>query len=492
MSQAKTDSAKDAASVAAGSSWVFVATLGAHLLRFVTTRVLSQLFGPAVYGIYTSALTMVNLAGTVAAVGLDYGVVYFGSRHREARDDARLKGLLVTVLVLPAIAGAVLCAALYLRAGTDELGVAVRAVAPVVFALALLQVGRGILQLSKDMKAYAAVVQFGYPALLTAFTVGVALWTRALVPTLYAYVAAGTVAMVLALATGLRRFPILRQPEIRAQLALPEVVRFSLPQTLATMVRDLNQWADLLMLTWLAASTEVAIYRVALALAMVGRVPLAAVQAAFRPMVASVLAMGDTDRLQELLWTVTRWLVLSCAPLLLAMYLLPEAPLWLFDARYADGADVLSWLVVAEACVVASAPAIPVIVMSGRATLNLANGALALSINVALNYWLIPQYGAAGAAAANLVALALWSFLFAVQARMLVGVSTWSRPTLLLVAPTLVAAAIGSQVDGLVPRAGVVLGAWAVHLGIAWAQGLSEADRAFLDKIQAKFGRRRG
>jgi O-antigen/teichoic acid export membrane protein len=53
--------------------------------------------------------------------------------------------------------------------------------------------------------------------------------------------------------------------------------------------------------------------------------------------------------------------------------------------------------------------AMRLIPMSGHSTLTLINGLIAALVNIVLNMWLIPKYGAIGAAISTATTLALWS-----------------------------------------------------------------------------------
>ena len=70
----------DSKKLAVGSGSTFGGQLVDRSARFANTWMLSRLLGTSQFGLYTSAITIVTIIATAAAVGLDSGVVFFGSR----------------------------------------------------------------------------------------------------------------------------------------------------------------------------------------------------------------------------------------------------------------------------------------------------------------------------------------------------------------------------------------------------------------------------
>lgn len=93
---------QDVESLARGSGTIFVGGLVDKGTRMVTLWLLARGLGPALFGVYTTATTVVALAQMVAPLGADGGALLFASRH--ADDRGRLKGTIQTVVLL-ALAG---------------------------------------------------------------------------------------------------------------------------------------------------------------------------------------------------------------------------------------------------------------------------------------------------------------------------------------------------------------------------------------------------
>jgi O-antigen/teichoic acid export membrane protein len=130
--------------------------------------------------------------------------------------------------------------------------------------------------------------------------------------------------------------------------------------------------------------------------------------------------------------------------------------------------------------------------MSGHAMLNLVNGVIALALNVALNWFLIPEYGALGAALATGLTLALWSLWRVVEVWFLLKCFPFGWRALVLMA---VSAAGGGALFflgdawSLAPRLGAAVGLGVCFLALALAVGRTPEDRAVLGRVQGRLKR---
>ena len=159
---------------------------------------------------------------------------------------------------------------------------------------------------------------------------------------------------------------------------------------------------------------EVGLYAVAASLAAIGSMPANAIASMFNPVISELVYTDQMDRLNGLLKIVTRWLIIGATPVYLGLLLLPDLALSIYDPAFAIGATPLVILVLGQLVNTACAPTMRLIPMSGHSMLNLINGLVALALNIGLNAWLIPLYGAQGAALATGITLAAWSLWLAV------------------------------------------------------------------------------
>lgn len=497
--EAPPDRTSDAAGVAAGSSIVLAAGVLDQAMRFTVTWLLAAALGAEGFGLYSYAVTVALLLGTIAPLGLQQGVVLFGARYASSGEAARLKGTVYTALGTALVSGTLAAAGLYgvgrFRpewVGGSELGLALATVAPAAGLATVLLVLVGLLRARKDMRAQAIAYQLALPGILLAGAV--AAWTLQLSARamLAVFASAYLAATVLAALYVQRRYaPLLRGVEA-APVAGP-LFRFAIPQGFTDLVFRLTLWMDVLLLGQLASLEEVGLYRVAAALAMIGGVPVLAVHTSFNPVVAELVYGRQLDRLDALLKVVTRWLVLLATGPFLVVLLLPELVLGLFDPAYAASRNALVILMLGQAVHVACAAAVPLIPMGGRSTLELANGIVALTVNVALNLLLIPRLGPVGAAIASAVSLSLWAALRVVEGRWLLGCFPFDARTggliVAAVAGGIAITALGPGLPARMALVGLLLTVWAA---LAWRFGRTDEDGIVLAQLRARVAQKFG
>ncbi|MDG1481108.1 MAG: oligosaccharide flippase family protein [Myxococcota bacterium] len=426
MSDSPPGHASDAAKVAGGSGITFAGILTDRGLRFGVAWLLSGVLGSELYGVYAfTTMAFVPLIAAFASLGLDTGVIYFGARYRKTNDLGRLKGMLQLGGVL-ALASSVLtglaittmpgwlCATPALSA--TSFGEAVCA-DPEVTTWGALIIGLwipllffvGALRARKDMKRSALAFQITMPLTLiagVAVSVGLEL---GLSGALMAYAIAAAATVVVAARFSWHHYGALMRDRRIASLPEPgALLAFSIPQTLAAMVFRLNLRMDYLMLYSMVDSEAVGIYAIAAGLAVLGALPVNAVITMFNPMISELVATGETARLDALLKTVTRWLIVMALPIYMVLILLPDLILRIYRPEYLASMTALVILCCGQIINVACSPTMRLIPMSGHTTLNLINGVVATALGFTLNMMLIPKMGSIGAAWATAITLSAW------------------------------------------------------------------------------------
>ncbi|MFT5684846.1 MAG: O-antigen/teichoic acid export membrane protein [Myxococcota bacterium] len=426
MSGSPPPGASDAAKVASGGGITFAGILTDRGLRFGVAWLLSGVLGSELYGVYAfTTMALVPLLAAFASLGLDTGVVYFGARYRKMNDPGRLKGMLqlggVLALASSFVTGLAITTMPSWFCTTSALvgtpfGGKVCA-DPEVTTWGALIVGLwipllflvGALRARKDMKRSALAFQIALPlTLIAGVAVSVGL-DRGLSGALMAYAIAAGVSLLVAARFCWRHYGALLRD--RSIPGLPEpatLLAFSIPQTLAAMVFRLNLRMDYIMLYSMVDSEAVGIYAIAAGLAVLGALPVNAVITMFNPLISEMVATGETARLDALLKTVTRWLIVVSLPVYMVLILLPDLILRIYKPEYLASLPALVILCCGQIINVACSPTMRLIPMSGHTTLNLINGIVATVLGFTLNMLLIPELGGIGAAWATAITLSAW------------------------------------------------------------------------------------
>jgi O-antigen/teichoic acid export membrane protein len=489
----RSDAPRDVEALAEGSGTIFAGGLVDKATRMVTLWLLARVLGPATFGLYTTATTVVTLVQMVSPLGADSGALLFTARA--GNDRARLKGTAQTVLLLGLAGGTFGTVGLLVGRWIADapLAHALGIVAPAVLFGSLAAVLSALLQATRRFRSFVLATLVVWP-IATLLASVVALAVGGLDAVLVAYVGGGLAALTaLAWAAWAELGALLRDPSVEPARDVRGLMSFSIPQSLSKVLWQFNLWTDVLMLSWLSTAADVGIYRVALSIAMLGTLPVMALTTAMNPRAAALVHAGELGRLDHLLKVGTRTLLVLLAPCFLALALLPELLLGIFDPVYERGAAALLALVAGQAIYVLTGPTSSLLAMGGYARVNLANNLLAVALNVALNLALIPRMGVLGAALASLTAQVAWALARTVEVKVLLRCFAFDTRTLALVAVGV--AAVGILTVETSGTARIIATAVAVPLyaGAIWKLAGAEAEaemlRAIVGKVRARLRR---
>lgn len=279
--------------------------------------------------------------------------------------------------------------------------------------------------------------------------------------------------------------------------ALKKLMRYAGPRAPAALFSQLLFWTDLFVLTNYASDTEVGVYSAALRAGQVLVLLLTSVSLMFSPFVADLHNRKESERLDRLFKTLTRWTLVATMPLFLVLAVAPEPTLRIFGSEFAGGQAALLILIAGQFINVATGSVGFVLIMVGRTGWDLAVYAGSLVMNLGLAFWLCPRYGMEGAALANAATFAASKWARLVLVRRFVHIQPYDRNYLRLVAPTVA----GAGVMWLVHR--FAAGGWALDLVatavagtlayalVYLAVGLAPAERREVSSLLARVRGRR-
>jgi O-antigen/teichoic acid export membrane protein len=275
--------------------------------------------------------------------------------------------------------------------------------------------------------------------------------------------------------------------------AMNKLFRYAGPRAPAALFSQLLFWTDLFVLTRYASDVEVGVYSAALRTGQIIVLFLTSVSLMFSPFVADLHNRGETERLDKLFKTLTRWTIVATMPAFLLLLIAPEEALRIFGNRFSEGQVALLILIAGQFVNIATGSVGFVLIMVGRTGWDLAVYAGSLALNLGLAFWLCPRYGMEGAAIANAVTFALskWARLYLV--RRFVHIQPYDREYTRLILPTAVTLgamwSIHTAIDTswLLDLASTALVGTTVYVGTYLAVGLTAAEkrgvRALLRKV---------
>ena len=247
---------------------------------------------------------------------------------------------------------------------------------------------------------------------------------------------------------------------------LQRLVRYAGPRAPAALASQLLFWTDLFVLTNYVAHSAVGIYSAALRVGQIVVLFLTSVNLMFSPFVADLHSRGETQRLDRLFKTLTRWTIAATMPGFLLLAVAPSAALRIFGDAFAGGETALLILLAGQFVNICTGSSGFVLIMAGRTGWELVVYAGALALDLILAFILCPRYGIEGAAIANACTFAASNITRLILVKRFVHIQPYDRQYGRLFLPALAALVV----MGVVQQA--LSGGWVVSLvgtGIAGA-----------------------
>lgn len=472
---------------------------------------LARVLGAEALGVYTLGMTVVGLAGVVAAVGLPQSAAKFVAAYSGTGQLDRLRGFLWRCLAMLALLGGLVgVGLLFLKRGiASGLYHAPELATYMHFFVAIMFLGGFTTFLGQAMAGYKDVARrtvitnfLGTP-LTMCLSVVLLMWGLGLRGYLIAQVAAALIVLaLLARATWQLTPRSARGPHAPLPRLEREVVSFSAVLLAVQGLEFLLSQTDRIVLGIYLDARAVGIYSVAAAMTAFVPIVLQSVNQIFSPIIAELHALGDRDLLRRLYQTLTKWILGLTIPLALMVIVFSRPLMAIFGPDFVAGWPVL---VIGTAgqlvnCGVGSVGLL--LLMSGQQGRTMRVQMFVAPATIALNLGLIPVWGVVGASVASATANVLINFMYLWHVRHTLALMPSGKSYWLLIWPTLATLAVvlvlrttlkGGHLQ-IVVMAIALISAYAVFVLSAMVFGLEPDDKLIAlnawGRVRSMFGER--
>ncbi len=488
-------------SVTRGTLFLLVATLLFVALSFVSRVVVVRSITPEQWSAFSWGLTLAGLLSAFGTLGLPSAIA---RSIPYAHSDEERRSMVRGTLLVAIGAGTVVTAVLWMigpsigaRLGDSNIGVALQFFSVAVGTTIAANLIAAIFQGYEEVAPNALFLQILNPLFFVAFLGAALLPTHGLtfVDALTAYAAACVLTLGLVAVYAFRRLPGRLPPGHRQPGAFPKLLRFAVPLFIAGILGSVTGSGDTLILG-LFHLAAVASYTVSLTLARLLQVGIGAVAYIFLPVSTKFFRRGETSSIGMIYTTVTKWMLLFSLPLFLVFFFLPSGSLgFVYSGRYTTVIAPLQILVFGAFISTVLGPGSVTQVAFGQTRLVAYNSLAAAVADVGLSLWLIPSYGAVGAAMAWASANIVSSGLAVVELGILTGVHPFRTHALV---PLLVT---GVPVGVVLALFHPTLPFWALPvltvgiavgfmLSVVATRSIDRGDELFLHAVEGLIGRR--
>jgi putative peptidoglycan lipid II flippase len=183
---------------------------------------------------------------------------------------------------------------------------------------------------------------------------------------------------------------------------LPTMLKVAAPFALADAFFKLNGSVDSVMLKYLANPGDVSWHAIALKLTVTLTVIPGAFATAFFPAMSRAFAESH-EKLKDIFQQMMRYILMLSIPLSFGTFILAHDIIHLFFEDFPAAAPALQIFAVSIVLLFINYPIGNTLNAANKQGINTLNMGIALAVNVALNFWLIPQSGYIGAAVAAVI-----------------------------------------------------------------------------------------
>lgn len=483
--------------LAAGTGIAVSGRLLGRGTRLLVDVALARLLGPKQFGLYAIGFTLTRIITLISPLGLNTGVIRFGSRYWK-QDDASFKGVLIQSLVTTALSASVLGLLCFWKAEwisqsffhKPDLTPVLRWFALSFPLISVLTVAAASTRISQRMKFGIFAEDVSQPIVeLALVLILVGLFGGGLLGSMVARMGSLIFALILAFRYLVKLFGCLAAPDISPKFPGRSLLAFSLPASLTGVLGVLTLWVNRLVVGHYCSPGEVGIYQAASYIPVSVAIVVNAVGAIFSPMTADLSQRSQLATMQELYKVSTKWTLYAVIPPILIMCFVPAQLLTvLFGAPYAGGAHALVIMAIGQLLNAASGCVGILLVMSGHQKITSALFTSLFAMNLLLSVLLIPRWGIVGAAWATACTDAgLWIPLLFVAWHTLKAQPYDRRYLKLLLATALACIAVILPIHGGTILVRLLVSstlATAVFWGTLLFAGLDEEDHQFTNRLR--------
>ena len=389
----------------------------------------SRYEGPAAYGRFELALTVLTIAALAARLGLDGVLVKWMAASKVKGEEEVQRGLVGRVMLVTGLLAAPLLAALMWGCspsltswlGDETLAQTWPWVAAGVPILTVWGVSSEALRGLSRMKSHAllqpGIVAAGAVTCMVGLGWGI---VSSYATSLVASALLGAVLLSMALPKRTKT-----PTPLSSEWGWRPMLRTGWPMLLGSAMFLVMSWTDTLLLGHYLEEDQVGIYRVAFRMAAVVTLVQAAVNSYAAPLFAERHAAGDRAGLKSALRQTTLLNVAFSVPAFVALVSVPAWWLGWFGDAFVVGATCLVWLALGQVVNALCGPVMYLLNMTGHERQAQRIVWIAAIGNLTMNVWAIPRFGIEGAAVATAFSMALWNVAAAVAVKRLLGLSVW-------------------------------------------------------------------
>jgi len=422
-------------SVARGAGIFFIGIILGRFLGYLIRMVIARFLGPESYGLISLAISVVEIAATLALFGLPTAINRYVPFFWSARKQAKVRGVIRSAFRISLPAAIITALALLFFSGglsnnvfsKPDLAPILRLFAVIVPFYSLMMICSAIFAGFKKMEYIVYTQQFVRYIFILALFIILFMLGLEIKAAAFAYPLGYLFTAGFGLYLAQKTFPIFGK-NLESVSSYRKLFSFSWPLILVSMIWFIIDRVATIMLGYFKSAEIVGIYNAALPLAQLIPAVLQSFTTIFMPIISSILSTGDFKELNRIYAITTKWIMGLTLPLFVVIFLFAKTlTVKLFGVEYAEAAPALQILTLGFFFHSAVGPTTMTLNALERTRLTLINTVAAFSVNIILHFLLIPKYGLIGAALASALALVVLNLLTLIELFFIYSIQPFNR-----------------------------------------------------------------
>lgn len=408
-----------------GSSLLVAGRFISGGLNFASQVLLARYLSTTDYGYWAYALSVVTLCQTLSSHGLDKALARFIPHYHENGQYPKLFGTIFFVFGSIITVGFLIITILYafpeqilgfLTKGKDEPLVLLSIMVFLVPLQALDDLFTGLFASFASPRAIFFRKHLLGPVLKLVAIV-VLVWMGSGVTTLaYGYLTATILGIAIYswILMGLLRRRGLFEPFALSGIKIPalEILAFTLPLLTTDCVKVLINSANAIILGYFRDMREVAVFRVVEPAVAWNMIVMRSFSLLYLPALARIYARNDRQGVSDLYWKTAVWMAVLTFPIFALTFSMSHSlTIFVYGPRYQESGTILALLALGKYFNVALGFNALTLQVVGRMRSVILINLFAAMIDIGLSLYLIPRYGALGAAVSSAATLIIYNLL---------------------------------------------------------------------------------
>lgn len=437
---------------AGAAGLVGIGNILGNILKYGSVFLLQYALGPALYGIYTLSVSLINLVAALFNLGLDDAMIRYVAIYQTKRLANSLRGLLIFCTLLAGVAGMIGALMLLfftpavvtfwsssrptqaanVKNSLTQLIPLLQLMAPMIPLLCMQVIWFAGLRGFKAFKVRILSTSVLQPV-VQFLLIGIALFVfrnTLIIGAALALLTSTIFATLLNLYFLIRQFSTVATPEPE-RYELREWLSFATLNFLTAIIDTVLDSIDTVLLASFGIPrVQLGQYGAAIRINAFISLPLLSLNNVFSPTIAELHSQGEWQKLEAMFKVVTRWAITFSLPIFLIIVLFSPYILGLSGAGYVAAWPLLIAFALGGILNAGTGSVGYMLLMTGHNKLSFLNSLVAVGSNVVLGIILTPRYGAMGTAISTGLAICILNLMRLLQVRLLLKMQPYSRNVL--------------------------------------------------------------